>query len=84
MYDLSKVTVAFATLIGAFGGFPEPPKAFVKLASYQIVQWFLVFVLLYQGGTGQDVVLAAIITTATFMVYKFVRYFEGTDEDLVF
>jgi hypothetical protein len=80
-YSISNIILAFATMIGAFGGFPAPPKLFLNIASYGLIQWFLVFVLLYQGGGGQDIVLSAIITGITFLVYKFIRHFEGTDDD---
>lgn len=82
-YNMSTIALTFATMMGAFGGFPAPPKIFVKLTSYQIVQWFLLFVLLFQGGAGGDVVLAAIFTGITFLVYKFLRYFEKNDDELV-
>lgn len=69
------------TVVGAFGGFPEPPKAFLALASYQIVQWALVFVLAYQGGAGQDPVLAGAATLVTLILYKGIRALESGDED---
>lgn len=78
-----KILLVTATITGAFGGFPEPPKAFLNLASYQVVQWALVFVLAYQGGAGEDPILAAAATAITFVLYKLIRYTEGTDDDLV-
>lgn len=75
-YNLWGFVLAFATMLGAFGGFPQPPKAFLWLTSWKIVQWFLVFVLLYQGGTGQDPVFALIVTAITFVVYLFLKALE--------
>ena len=82
---LLKVMVALATTIGAFGGFPDPPKAFSALTQYQIVQWMLVFVLIFQGGGSQDPLLSVVVTVATFLLYKVVRFFEHNDssDDLV-
>jgi len=71
-----KMLLVTCTILGAFGGFPQPPKVFIRLASYEVVQWILVFVLAYQGGAGADWKLAAGATAATFLLYKSIRYFE--------
>lgn len=76
-----KLLLVSCTILGAFGGFPQPPKVFLNLASYQIIQWALVFVLAYQGGAGEDVVLAAVATFVTMVIYKVVRALENNDED---
>lgn len=73
------ILLVTCTIVGAFGGFPEPPKAFTNLTQYRPVQWALVFVLAYQGGSGQDAVLAAAATAATFVLYTIVRAFEQND-----
>jgi hypothetical protein len=75
-----QILLVISTLLGAFGGFPQPPKAFQTLASYQVVQWGLVFVLAYQGGAGQDPVLAAAATLITLVLYKGIRAIESGDE----
>lgn len=79
--NVFKILFALATMIGAFGGFPEPPHAFSALAQYQVVQWGLLFVLIYQGGGGADPVLSLVATIATFFMYKFVRLFESGKEN---
>lgn len=76
-WTLWKFVVAFATMIGAFGGFPQPPRSFQWLASWQVFQWFVVFVLLYQGGTGEDAILAALITLLTYTFYQVVIFIEN-------
>jgi hypothetical protein len=80
-----KLLLALATMIGAFGGFPDQPKAFSALAQYQLVQWLLVFVLIYQGGGGEDPILSGVLTVAAFFGYKAIRFFESSDDvdDLV-
>uniref|UniRef100_A0A6C0J830 Holin n=1 Tax=viral metagenome TaxID=1070528 RepID=A0A6C0J830_9ZZZZ len=76
------IILVMATLIGAFGGFPQPPKFFAEAVKWGIVQWFLVFVLAYQGGAGASIPLAAGATAVTFVLYKIIRSFEKSDDDL--
>lgn len=53
MFGFSQpLILGLATAIGVFGGMPTPPKIFTTLTSLSLVQWFLVFVLVYQGGGG--------------------------------
>ena len=70
-YTQEQWLLALATGIGAYGGFPKAPKAFEKFAKTELAQWTLVFVLLYQGGAGQDVkfALAANISNVCFTSY---------------
>jgi len=75
------ILLVTTTIIGAFGGFPQPPKIFQAAAEYQIVQWALVFVLAYQGGAGQDPIFALVATLATMVLYKLVRALESNDVD---
>jgi hypothetical protein len=59
------------TAVGAFGGMPDPPKFFKFL--YEKIpgfKWFLVFVLIYQGGGEQDLGVALQITIV-FIVLKY-------------
>ena len=72
-YTNQQIILALATGIGAYGGFPAAPKCFNKLAQHEIVQWALVFVLLYQGGAGQDVKFAAIVTVAMYVVHMILK-----------
>jgi len=69
-YSSKNIILALATGVGAFGGFPAPPPQFVELTKNEMVQWALIFVLLYQGGAGQDPKLAALITAALFALHK--------------
>jgi hypothetical protein len=70
--DPMQILLVLTTIIGAFGGFPTPPRFFTNMAKYAPVQWALVFVLAYQGGAGQDPVFAAASTAAVFVLYKLV------------
>ena len=65
-YSQQQIILVLATVIGAWGGFPAAPPRFQQLASNPMVQWALVFVLAYQGGAGQDPMLAALGTALLF------------------
>lgn len=68
--DRKQITLAFLTLIGAFGGFPTPPKAFTEMTKCAMLQWTLVFVLVFQGGGGQDAWLSASVTAVAYLVHS--------------
>ena len=67
------ITLPIATAIGAWGGFPEPPTVFKKLAEYQLFQYFLMFVLIWQGGGQQNSTTAFVIT----MVMVFLKLLDN-------
>ena len=67
---------ASATVIGAWGGFPKPPKLFLDLTKFEIFQWFL---LAYQGGAGEDIRAAVIITVGLYLVSKILSLKELID-----
>ena len=79
MYNLSNILTAFATLIGVFGGFPNPPKLFIKLTKFKLVQWLLVFILVYQGGGNEDIIFSLIMTFTLFIIYEILHYFENKE-----
>lgn len=68
-YSQKQWILALATGIGAYGGFPKAPKAFERFARTEMAQWVLVFVLLYQGGAGQDIKFAASVTIAMYLLH---------------
>lgn len=44
---------AAATAIGSYGGFPDPPNIIKHLVvKEKIFRWFLLFVLIWQGGAS--------------------------------
>lgn len=63
-----------ATVMGAWGGFPKPPKIFLKLTQYELFKWFLVFTLAYQGGAREDIKQALIITVVFFLIAKILDF----------
>lgn len=66
-YSVNQIVLVMATAVGAFGGFPSPPRIFSTHVKNELVQWGLVFVLCYQGGSGQDVHLAALATALLYV-----------------
>ena len=71
-YTQHQYILTIATLLGAFGGFPDAPEVFKKITKNELVQWVLVFVLLYQGGSGQDMKLATTVTIIAYLLHKYI------------
>ncbi len=69
-YTYDQILLATATAIGAYGGFPVPPANVAQFFQNEPVQWFLVWNLIYQGGSGQDVQLALLVTAAMYVFHK--------------
>lgn len=70
-YTTHQLVLAMATAVGAFGGFPAPPQAFTEMVSQnELFRYVLLFVLIWQGGAGQDPRLAAMITAAMYAIIK--------------
>ena len=69
-YTGKQLILPLATAIGAYGGFPNPPRVFSELTQNELVRWALVWVLIYQGGSGQDSKLALLITALMYAIHK--------------
>ncbi len=63
--------LALMTALGAFGGFPAPSKKFEEFTRNEMVQYGLLFVLIYQGGGAQDPKLTALTTALVFAIKNF-------------
>ena len=72
-YTLSQFVLPLATAIGAYGGFPDPPRFFSNLARNEIFRYVLLAVLIYQGGAGQDIKLSVLVTVIIFALTKAFR-----------
>jgi len=65
------------TGIGAYGGMPPPPQTFIKLVNkYKFLQWFLVYVLIWQGAGGYDEKISFMGTIIIYAIYKLIRHAE--------
>ena len=70
-YQAKDIILAFATGIMSYGGFPKPPPVIEELIKkYSIIQWTLLFILIWQGGANQDHNLALLITATIFSLKK--------------
>lgn len=69
-YKGRDLLLPLATAIGAYGGFPAPPAFFTEMTQHELFRWSLVFILVWQGGSGQDVKLAFLVTALMYAVHK--------------
>ena len=74
-FNTNQLVLPLATAIGAWGGFPAAPALFQQLAQNELFKWLLVFVLVWQGGTGQDTQLALITTLVMFVATKLLNMY---------
>lgn len=80
MKNILLLTGLLATGIGAYGGMPQPPKLFIEITQkYEILQWFLVYVLIWQGSGGYDEKISLYGTIVLFILYKIVIMLEETE-----
>lgn len=70
LVDLQKWILPAATAVGAWGGFPEPPRMFKNLVKNEIFQYLLVAVLVWQGGGQQNLRVALTIAVAMYLLVK--------------
>ena len=68
--DLANWLLPIATAVGAWGGFPAAPSFFTDLAKNELFQYFMLFVLIWQGGGGQDVGKSLMMTLFMFIFIK--------------
>ena len=68
--NLNQWVLPLATAVGAFGGFPEAPAFVKQLQQYELFKYFLLFVLIWQGGAGQNVQTALILTVVLAVLLK--------------
>ena len=74
------ILLCFATGIGAWGGFSSPPKVFSKLTKYTSFRFFLMFLLIWQGGGGINIFVSFFgAVTFTLFDYLLNRY----DDELI-
>lgn len=64
------VVQPLAIVLGAWGGFPEPPQIFKQLIQNELIQYFLVFALVYQGGGSQDVGTGLMVAVGFYLLNK--------------
>lgn len=73
---LKHFLIHLCTAIGAWGGYPSPPVWWSDLVnSHEIVKWFLLTVLIFQGGDDQNLQMAIEFTVMFYVLYKFSNHF---------
>ena len=64
--------LAIATALGAYGGFPKAPRWWIKLAEYQVFQYFTLWLLVFSRTKGgNEYVWTTLITTIIFFTMYF-------------
>jgi hypothetical protein len=79
--NLEPLILPIVTAIGAFGGFPEPPNMFKRIIQNKIIQYLLLFLLIWQGGGGQNWKLSAKVTVVIFVLITIMNHFEKKDKN---
>ena len=70
MMNIKQIVLALFTALGAYGGFPNPPKWWTKLTKFLIVRILCLWALIYQGGGNADIKLTTIITIVIFGLFN--------------
>ena len=66
------IFIHLCTAIGAWGGYPTPPVWWEDLVnSHELVKWFLLAVLIFQGGDEQELQMALEFTALFYLAYHF-------------
>ena len=64
------VLVALFTAITSFG-LPQPPKIILDfLSQYKWVRWILLWLLIFQGGAGQNILITNVAFSVVFIFYN--------------
>lgn len=67
VHPLTTALLAWAISANAF---PQAPRLFQEFAKSELFRYFLVFVLVYQGGAKQNVSMALMVTVGMFLLSK--------------
>lgn len=67
-YSGKQLLLPLATAVGAFGGFPKAPAFFSELTNNEVGRYLVLFILIWQGGAGQDMKLALMVTALMYVL----------------
>ena len=70
---LPQLGLGLATAVGSLGGFPDPPVWWKELAKNKVFQFLTLFVLVFQGGGGQEVFWSAFLTLVVYMFIELTK-----------
>ena len=70
LLSLTNLWQPLATALGAFSVFPEQPALLKELSTNEWFRWFLVYVLILQGGADWKWDLALVATIVTYLLVR--------------
>ena len=80
-FSFTKLILPFLTLIGAWGGFGEPPRMFKSLTTWRPFQYFFLWVLVMQGGASTDPGLSLVAVLIFVAITEVIKLIEGSEKD---
>ena len=66
--NLKNWILAIFTALGAYGGFPKAPEWWNKITEYQIVQFLILWILVYQGGGNQEILWSLVVALIIYVL----------------
>jgi len=76
-FSQDQLILAAATAISAFSRFPQIPRSLERIYENELVQWALVFILLWQGGGGKNAELSLLMTVVFYVVFKVLHHYDA-------
>lgn len=74
---LEAVPLAVLTGLGAYGGFPQPPRWWKKLSNFKLMNFIVLWILIYQGGGRTHAVLTTVVSIVIFTVMEVSKLLES-------
>jgi hypothetical protein len=75
-FSQQQIILVLATMMGAFSKFPAAPQVVQNLMQHEIVQYVMLFTLLYQGGGAQNLQLCAMVTVGVYVAIKLLNKYQ--------
>ena len=64
-------SMAIATALGAYGGFPKAPKWWTELSRFKVFNFFVLWLLVYSKTNGNDYIWAFVIAMIIYLLMNF-------------
>tara|TARA_A100001015_G_scaffold48600_1_gene53692 strand:- start:2187 stop:2585 length:399 start_codon:yes stop_codon:yes gene_type:complete len=74
--QIKKIPLALLTGLGAYGGFPTPPNWFQKMAKFRGFQFIVLWILVFQGGGGESILLTSIVSIFIYLIMEISKVIE--------
>lgn len=72
------IAFSFSTAIGSWGGFSNPPQIFKKAVQFWYVRYFLLFVLIWQGGGDGNLYVSAFGTILFALIEFLIKRYDDS------